>query len=102
MAEYLIKDTTLTGIADQTRTLTGSTEQMKVAHIAANLETVNNEISGQTTLLNNLIEKINLLPEGGNGSSANIATGTVTTNSAGEIVFPKPSFAPQQMMVWNI
>lgn len=103
MAEYLIQDTTLTAIADEVRELFGTAEQLSTDVIISNLDTANAEINNQADLIAQIKAKAESLPEaGGNTSSSNIISGTVTSNEYGEITFPMPEFEPKQIMVWNI
>lgn len=48
MADYLIKDTTLQGIADSIRNKTGSTESIQVADMANEIDNYNPELQDKT------------------------------------------------------
>lgn len=104
MATYFIKEETLTSIANEARELLGTTAEIQGSAISTQLNIANNEVAVQETALNLLLEKINNLPESGGSSSSSlqIASGTVMSNENGEIVLPKTSFEPKQMMVWNV
>ena len=69
--------------------------------ISSELGRANALVAEQEGGLEALLDAINNLPSGG-GTSANLATGTVTSNDYGEIFIPKPGFEPKQMMVWNV
>lgn len=51
MAKYVIDDTTLTGIADPIRVLSGGSEQLSPAAMGAAVTDANAEVSAQTDLL---------------------------------------------------
>ena len=102
MATYFIKEETLTNIADETRSLLGNTDKIQGSDIARALGEATQEVAVQENGLTTLLSAINNLPSGGGGSSANLATGTVTSNENGEILIPKAGFDPKQMMVWNV
>ena len=101
MAKYFIKEETLTNIANETRELLGTTGQIQGSMISSELGRANALVAEQEGGLEALLDAINNLPSGG-GSSANLATGTVTSNDYGEIFIPKSGFEPKQMMVWNV
>lgn len=103
MANYFIKEETLTSIADETRELLGLEASTKIqgSQISSELSRANTLVAEQEGGLEALLEAINNLPSGG-GSSANLATGTVMSNENGEILIPKAGFDPKQMMVWNV
>ena len=71
----------MTAIANETRFLIGSTDLMGLDDIAQNLNDANAEVDTQTYLLQQVIDKVNNLPEAGEGS-ANLQTANVsiTTN----------------------
>lgn len=77
MAEYLIKDTTLTAIGDEVRSMSGETSQLSPAEMATELEGVNVEISEQE----DLIEQIEaaLLDKAGGGIDTSDDTVTEET-----------------------
>ena len=58
MAEYLIQDTTLTGIADKIRVLSGTEETLTPAEMNSNLNTFNNELSAINVEQDGLIEQL--------------------------------------------
>jgi hypothetical protein len=94
MANYFIKEETLTGIANGTRGLLGSTDKIQGADLPKALGEANTEVAIQESALTSLLNAINNLPSGG-GSSANLATGTVMSNENGEILIPKAGFDPK-------
>lgn len=51
MAKYLIQDTSLIAIADEVRTLADTTDTMSPNAMTTNLQSANNEVSTQETLL---------------------------------------------------
>lgn len=101
MANYFIKEETLTSIANGTRGLLGNTDKIQGADLPKALGEANTEVAIQESALTSLLNAINNLPSGG-GSSANLATGTVTSNDIGAIRIPKANFEPKQIMVWNV
>ena len=64
MADYLIKDTTLTGIADKVRTVTGSTGTMTPATMQSNLQTFDNDMTSTVNEQDDLITQIASALEG--------------------------------------
>lgn len=58
MVEYLIQDTTLTGMADEIRRLNGSTGTLKPGAMITELQTVNTAIATQEDLLAQVITAI--------------------------------------------
>lgn len=102
MATYFIQEETLTNIANGTRGLLGVTGQIQGSDLPQALGEANTEVAIQESGLTTLLNAINNLPSGGGSSSANLATGTVTSNENGEIRIPKASFEPKQIMVWNV
>jgi hypothetical protein len=101
MATYFIKEETLTSIANETRGLLGSTDKIQGVDLPQALGEANAVVAEQDGGLRALLEAINNLSSGG-GSSANLATGTVTSNDIGAIRIPKANFEPKQIMVWNV
>lgn len=101
MANYFIKEETLTGIANETRELLGKTNRIQGSMISDELNRANDLVAEQQSGLEALLDAINNLPSGG-GSSANLAAGTVTSTISGAIRIPKAGFEPKQMMVWNV
>ena len=51
MSKYLIEDTTLTGIADEVRALSGTTGAMTPSVMKTNLNSANTEVNDQTALI---------------------------------------------------
>lgn len=75
----------------------------QLTSLNTNLNTINTEVGNQETLIAQIKEKVENLPEaGGNTPLLNIISGTVTSNEYGEITFPMPTFEPKQIMVWNV
>ena len=68
MAQYLIQDTTLTGMANKIRSISdGSSEQYTATQMVTELGNVESEIDTQTDLIIDLIAAINNLPDAGVG-----------------------------------
>jgi hypothetical protein len=68
MAEYLIQDTTLTGMANKIRSISdGSSEQYTATQMVTELGNMESEIDTQTDLIIDLIDAINNLPDAGAG-----------------------------------
>jgi hypothetical protein len=66
MAEYLIQDTTLTGMANKIRSITdGRSEQYTATQMVTELGKMESEIDTQTDLIMDLIDAINNLPDAG-------------------------------------
>ena len=55
---YLIQDTTLINIADQVRTLQGTTDEMSTSSMIAGLQDVNTEIDDQAELISQIVESL--------------------------------------------
>jgi hypothetical protein len=58
MAEYLIQDTTLTGFADEVRTMTDTESGLSTSQIQAKLVEANEEIDNQAALLTTLLDNL--------------------------------------------
>lgn len=86
MAEYLIKDTTLRGLADEIRRETGKTDPLFGASMTDELRTFSDslaeEIALQNTALDDLEAELNNLEEGRGGSASNKLALVVGTQSA--------------------
>ena len=87
MAEYLIQDTTLTGIADKIRVLNGTEEAMTPAEMQTILDTHNTEINQALFTQDDLIMQIATALEGKKGASSGseVIFGQVTRNSTTNI-----------------
>ena len=101
MAQYLIQDTTLTNIADGIRGINDSIDNYKPAQMVTELNAMANEVNTQTDLIADILEAVNNLPEA-NAATANVVSGTITSDEQGTITFPMPAFEPKQIMVWNV
>lgn len=54
MAKYVIEESSLTGIADEIRTMSGSTEKITPSEMVTNLQTLNAEIENQAELISQI------------------------------------------------
>lgn len=83
MAEYSIQDTTLTGMADQIRTMHGTTDAMAPSTMITKLQDANEEISGQEALL---VEIANTLQTKAIGTPPKLQSKTVTPSASSQTV----------------
>ena len=67
MAKYSIESSTLTGLADKVRTLTGETSTLTPNAMGTQLDNANTEVNEQGDLLEQLEAAVGALPEGGAG-----------------------------------
>lgn len=65
--QVLMPGTDYQEIADQTRTLDGTSETLKSGEVAAKLQAATTTVTAQTAQINALIEQANSLPEAGSG-----------------------------------
>lgn len=77
--EYLIKSESLTAIADEVRTLSGTTELMGLDAVATNVGEANTEIDNQVELLAQAVAALEGKVSGSGGGAA-VETCTVTVN----------------------
>lgn len=83
MEQYLIKDTTLTEIADQIRTMHGSANQIKCSNFPSALNQANALIVNQESLIDQILEVVEALPEKEGGIDTSDATATADTILSG-------------------
>lgn len=79
MAEYLIQGETLTAIADEVRTLSGTSNTISPSTMASNLGDANAEVDSQA----NLISQIATALEGKTAGSVNITLNNLTVTDDG-------------------
>lgn len=83
MAEYLVKEESLTAIADQIRILSGTGEAMSLDEMATNVGEANTEVDSQADLIVQIKSAVDNLPEAGsNGGSVNYDTCTVNITAS--------------------
>lgn len=83
MAEYLIQGTTLTSIANEIRTLSGTEATLSPAEMRNKVNTANEEVNIQTDLITQIKNTVDSLPEAGSsGESISYDTCTVNITSS--------------------
>ena len=87
MAEYLIKDTTLTGLADKIRVLNGTEETMTPVEMGNTVETYSTEMEAIATEQTGLIEQImTMLNEKRNVSLIDLLPARTNVAGANQII----------------
>lgn len=70
MAKYVIEESSLTGIADEIRTMSGSTEKITPSEMVTNLQTLNAEIENQAELISQIQVALESKASGNSGVSS--------------------------------
>ena len=78
MSEYIIQGETLTSIGDEVRTLSGTTDTMSPSAMATNVEAANTEITGQSSLISQIISALDGKAAGSGSGGSTITTGVFT------------------------
>ena len=92
--EYLVKDTSLTAIADEIRVLSGKTETMGLDTMASTLNTENNSFESNLSTQDSLISQIQTALQGKAGGSAEpvLQEKTVSPTTSSQSVTPDSGY----------
>lgn len=100
MSKYFIKGETLTGIANEIRTLSGTTEPMGLDAMAVNINTANTEVASQVELISQLEEVINSLPDV-SSITPTLQEKTITPTASTQNVLPDNGYDGLSKVVVN-
>lgn len=87
MAKYVIEDTTMTGLANEVRTLTGDTEAKTPGAMKTDLQEANAAVQSQTALIGQI--KTALEEKAGGGSVQTVSV-TITDWDGGTFYYKNP------------
>ena len=92
MSEYLIKEETLTNIADEIRELSGSTSGMTPNNMITNLDEANDEVITQKDLINTIKTALEGKANPSPAEPINLQSKTVNPTTSKQVVSPDSGY----------